>query len=214
MGIKKKPRPRRKANPVRSSSLVDALFTATQQSLLRLLFGQPGRKFFATELIELAGKGSGAVQRELSALAESGLVTTEIQGRQKYYQANHESPIYHELTQITLKTIGLEEPIRSALNKIKGNIELALIFGSIAKGTANARSDIDLLIVSDELSLEMLHELLSPVEALLARKISPTLYKLSEFIERINSENPFVQKLLNGPYILLIGDPHVHNPIR
>ena len=96
-------------------SLADALFSATQQRVLGMVFGQPDRSFYATELINMLGVGSGAVQRELARLAESGLVTVRKVGTQKHYQADPNSPIYHELCGIMVKTVGLAEPLRNAL---------------------------------------------------------------------------------------------------
>ena len=80
-----------------STGIADALFSSTQQRVLAYLFGQPNRSFFADELIGLTGSGSGAVQRELKPLAESGLVTVVRIGNQKHYQADVHSPIYSEL---------------------------------------------------------------------------------------------------------------------
>lgn len=198
---RKAPRP-----PAKSKSLVDALFTSTQQRMLGLIFGQPDRRYFAKELITLAGKGSGAVQRELAAFAECGLVTVEAQGKQKYYSANRSSPIFEELKSITLKTVGLTEPIREALAKTKATVKLALIYGSVAKGTASATSDVDLLVVSEDLELADLYDALEPIEKLLARKLSPTLYRPEELEQKIRAENPFVQKVLAGDVIELIGE--------
>jgi predicted nucleotidyltransferase len=208
MGIDKKVDSKTKPKVDRPKGMIDALFTSTQQKVFGLIFGQPDRKFFATELIELAGKGSGGVQRELAKLTESGLVNIEAVGKQKYYQANASSPIFEELCRITQKTMGLVEPLTEALLKIGLPIELALVYGSIAKGTAKAGSDIDLLVISDEVGLENLYEVLGPVEGLLSRKINPTLYNKSEFENRIASENPFLKKLLEGETIPLIGDKH------
>lgn len=188
------------------TSMIDALFTSTQQRVLGLIFGQPERKFFATELISLAGKGSGSVQRELVSLVESGLVSVESIGKQKYYIANSASPIFNELCSITIKTMGLLGPLGQALKKFETKIELALVYGSIAKGTAKAGSDVDLLVVSDKVGLEDLYDLLEPVEKQLSRKINPTLYSKTEFAERVRANNPFIQKLLDGEYIQLIGD--------
>ena len=94
----------------RTISLADALFSGTQQRVRGLLFGQPERSFYATELINLAGVGSGAVQRELASLSQSGLVTVKPVGNQKHYQANPASPIYDELCGMVRKTVGLAEP--------------------------------------------------------------------------------------------------------
>jgi len=135
--------------------VADALFTSTQQKVLALLFGQPDRSFFATELIALAGAGSGAVQRELTRLSESGLITVRMVGNQKHFQANKQSPIFNEVRQIVGKTFGLSKPLRDALQTIEEAIQLAIIYGSVAKKIDTASSDIDLLIISmtsDEMS--------------------------------------------------------------
>ncbi|WP_148039402.1 winged helix-turn-helix domain-containing protein [Acidithiobacillus sulfuriphilus] len=103
----------RTSAPARTG-LADALFSATQQRVLALLFGHPGRSFFTNELIGLVGAGSGAVQRELRRLAESGLVTVTRIGSQKHYQANPAAPIFDELRGIVTKTLGLAEVLRAA----------------------------------------------------------------------------------------------------
>ena len=95
-------------------SLADALFTSTQQKVLRLLFGQPDRSYFVTQIMALAGAGRGAVQRELHRLEASGLATVQMLGTQKHYQANGNSPLFAELCSIVKKTVGLEEPLRTA----------------------------------------------------------------------------------------------------
>jgi len=189
-----------------TESLADALFTSTQQRLLGLLFGQPGRSFFVTELIELADVGRGAVQRELSRLQRSGLVTVERHGNQKHYRANAEAPIYKELCSIVGKTIGVQEQVRAALSSLKQRISLAFIYGSIAKQTDTAKSDVDVLVVSDELTLEELYAGFASVEAKLGRKISPTLYMNREFEKRRESGNPFLERVLNGPITVLTGE--------
>ena len=121
----------------RRTSLADALFTTTQKRVLSLLFGQPSRSFFASELIELTGSGSGAVQRELQRLVSSGLVTVTRVGRQKHHQANPDSPVFEELHGLVLKTVAMAEPIRQALEPLDQRIALALVYGSVAKGTDN-----------------------------------------------------------------------------
>src|SRR5690554_4755915 len=85
-------------------SVSDALSSGTKQRVLRILYGEPDRSFYANELISLAASGSGAVQRELAALASTGLVTVKSVGNQKHYQANSESPIFTELCSIIRKT--------------------------------------------------------------------------------------------------------------
>ncbi len=188
-----------------STGLADALFTTTQQRLLALLFGQPGRSFFASELIRLTGSGSGAVQRELKRFASSGLVSVTSIGRQKHYRANPDCPVFGEVSGIVRKTLVLAEPIRRALEVLAGRVELALVYGSVVQGTDTAGSDVDLLVVADGVMLEELYDALSPVETRLARRISPTLYTSREFEERRAAGNPFLTNVLAGEHVILLG---------
>ena len=185
--------------------VADALFTSTQQKVLALLFGQPDRSFFATELISLAGAGSGAVQRELSRLSESGLVTVRMVGNQKHFQANHQSPIFKEVKQIVSKTFGLSTPLREALQTIEEEIGLALIYGSVARKSDTASSDIDILIISNSLSLEEVFKALEPAENRINRPINPTLLTGEEFALRRSETNSFINRILEEKIILLIG---------
>ena len=205
----KSSRQRRRARTDRqpvANSLADALFTATQQRIFTLLFGQPERSFFLGELIGLARSGRGAVQRELTRLFDSGLVTTRAVGNQKHFQANGAAPIFHEIMAIVAKTTGLSEPIRNALTHSTEAVDLALIYGSFAKQSDTASSDVDLLIVSDRMTLEQLYKLLSPAEQAIARKINPTLLTRNEFQQRRADNSPFLTRVLSGQHIVLAGD--------
>ncbi len=133
------------------TSLGDALFNTTQQRILALLFGQPERTYYAKELIRLAAAGTGAVQRELARLVESGLVTMRAVGNQKHYQANRAAPIYEELRSLISKTFGMAEPFRAALASVAPRIRAAFIYGSVAKRSDTTKSDIDLMVVADKL---------------------------------------------------------------
>lgn len=188
------------------TSLADALFTATQQRVLALLFGQPDRSYFATELIGLARVGSGAVQRELKRLVDSGLVAVTRMGNQKHYQANHASPVFDELRGLVQKTVALHEPIRNALKPFEDRIAFAAIYGSVAKRSDRAASDIDLLVVSDAMTLEQLFTALVIVEEDLSRKINPTLYTADEFKRRKEAGDGFLARVLAGEHVVLIGD--------
>jgi predicted nucleotidyltransferase len=185
--------------------MAGALFTTTQQRVLSLLFGQPYRSFYASELIALTGSGSGAVQRELQRLVSSGLVTVSRIGRQKHYQANERSPVFEELRSLVLKTVAMADPIRRALEPVVGRILLALVYGSVATKSDTAVSDIDLLIVSDELTLEHVYRMLADVEVTLQRKINPALYTSKEFAERRAARTTFLTRVLDGEHMVLIG---------
>lgn len=190
---------------VRSASLADALFSGTQQRVLAWLFGQPERSFYATELIGLAGAGSGAVQRELARLAQSGLVTVRTVGNQKHYQANSKAPIYAELCGIVQKTVGLAGPLSDALAPLAARIRAAFVYGSIARREDTASSDIDLMLVSDDLAYSDLYAQLEAVGSRLGRTVNPTIYTPQELAGRVERKDAFVTRVLAQPKLWLIG---------
>ena len=190
----------------RRSSLIDALFTSTQQRVLSLLFGQPDRSFSTRELIELTESGAGAVQRELRRLADARFVVMTKQGNQKHVQANRAAPVFGELRGIVLKTVGLAEPIKAALTVLKNAVQLALVYGSVAKHADTASSDVDLLIVSESLLLEEAHVALAPAQQAICRTINITLLTPEEFGKRRTDKSPFLSKVLAGEHLVLIGD--------
>ena len=206
MGIDAKPRVSEAAALYASANLSDALFTATQQRVLGCLFGQPGRSFSISELIQTTGAGSGAVQRELARLSGSGLLSVEQLGKQKLYRANPASPIHDEIVAIVRKTFGLAMPLRDALTPLADRLHAAFVFGSVAKGTDTASSDIDLMLVSDALTYADAMAALHPLMERLGREINPTLYTRAELRKRIAEGNSFVTRVLAQPRLWLIGN--------
>jgi predicted nucleotidyltransferase len=193
------------STPKPTRGLVDALFSGTRQRLLGLLFGQPSRSFYATELIDLAKSGSGAVQRELANLAQSGLVTARSVGNQKHYQANAASPIFHELCGIVRKTVGLADPLRQALDPLAHQIIAAFVYGSVAKGSDTASSDIDLMLLSDELTYGEVFSALETAGNALGRPINPTILTRQEFGKRLAAQESFLTRVLQQPKTWIIG---------
>jgi predicted nucleotidyltransferase len=189
----------------RQASLADALFSTTQQRVLGLLFGQPERSFYGTELIALAQAGSGAVQRELARLEQSGLVTVHRVGTQKHYQANPVSPLFVELCGIARKTSGLAEPLRKALAPLASKIAAAFVYGSVAKKQDTAASDIDLMVVSDNVTYADVFGALEPLGAKLGRAVNPTVYTRHELARRVKARNSFVTRILAQPKVWVIG---------
>jgi len=159
--------------------------------------------------MELANAGRGAVQRELERLRQGGLVTVRNVGTQKHFQANPDSPLFDELCGIIQKTVGLAGPIRAALESLPESPRRAFVYGSVAKRTDSSDSDIDLLVVADNTELEQIYAALMPVEQSLARPISLTLYTEEEYERRRKDGNPFLQRVLDGPIIDLIGSADV-----
>jgi predicted nucleotidyltransferase len=188
-----------------AASLSDALFTSTQQRLLSRLFGRSGLTFSVSELIQSTGGGSGAVQRELARLSGAGLLLVESVGNQKRYRANSDAPIHDELVSIVRKTFGLAEPLRAALASFSDRISNAFVYGSVARREDTAASDIDLMIVSDDLGYPEVMAALHPLIEQLGRSINPTIYTAAELQGKVHSSNSFVVRVLQQPRIDLIG---------
>lgn len=188
--------------------MADALFTKTQQRVMRVLFGQPERSFHASELIRAAGTGSGAAQRELARMEGSGLIVARRIGHQKHYQANAASPLYPELRSIVLKTVGLAEPLRGALHPLSSAIRAAFVYGSVAKATYQSASDIDLMTISDRLPYGEVFGVLEKVTRSVGRKVNPTVDTAAEFSERTRMENAFVTRVLEQSKLWVIGADH------
>ena len=187
------------------AGLGDALFSRVQQRVLGLLFGQPDRRFQSAELIRLAASGTGAVHRQLGRLADVGLVTVTRIGNQKHYQANRESSVFEELNGLVVKTVGMAEPLRQALRAKARDIRAAFIYGSVAKGTEKAGSDVDLLVISDRLSYPVLFEALRRAEAVLARTVSPTVLTASDWRAMRTRKDSFAARVAAQTKVFVIG---------
>lgn len=187
-------------------SIATALFSDSQSRVLRWLFGQPEREFHLSELRRLTGLGSASLQRELNRLAEAGLVRSERVGNLRRFQANPQSPVYGELVGLTRKTLGVEPLLREALQPLAPDLQAAWVYGSIAKQTDTAQSDVDVMLIGRNLQLARVLELLVPLEAQLGRKINPTCYTPAEFKRRRAEPGSFVNRVLAQPILPLIGN--------
>ena len=192
-------RPRRNTR----RSVAETLFSKTQIKLFDLLFGQAGRAFGVNELITLTRAGSGGVQRELKRLVDSGLITRVVQGRDKSYRANEAGFLYQEIKSIVDKTVGVAGAIRDAITPFEDRIHFAVLFGSVAKRSDAGTSDIDVLIVSDSLTLGDVFSALAPAERRLGRSVSPTVYTASEFHQA--RRDSFLSRMLANEHVVLLG---------
>lgn len=137
--------------------------------------------------------------------AQSGLVTVTRAGTQKHYQANPKSPIFAELCAISQKTVGLAEPLREALAPLAERITAAFVFGSVAKRSDTAASDIDVLVLSDHVDYADVFEALQAAEAKLGRTVNPTVQKPADWRRKRKAGVAFVVKVTAQPKLFLIG---------
>ncbi len=187
------------------NNIASALFGTVRQRVLALLFGHADQAYYLREITRAVDAGHGAVQRELKQLVDSGLLTRTRRGNQVFYQANQESPVFAELRGLVLKTAGVADVLREALADLAGRIEVAFVYGSIAEGTDRSDSDVDLMIIG-EVGLRALGPVLRPAQETLDREVNPVTMTPQELADRVAHSEHFVQTVLPGPKIFLIGD--------
>lgn len=187
------------------TSLSSALFSNVQQRVLGLIFGQPERSFYTSEIVRTVNSGTGAVERELQRLQSSGLVSVRWIGNQKHYRANSDSPIFGELQSLVLKTVGLAGPLADALRPHAEKIQAAFVFGSVAKGSDRATSDIDLLVIGDDLDYSDLYVALHGAESKLHRKVNPLFLTREDWQRKVSRKDSFVQRISAQSKIFIVG---------
>ena len=187
-------------------SLKDAVFTDSQAKVYLWIFGQPERSYHLSELRRLTGLGSASLQREINRLVVAGLANSALKGNQRQISANRQSPLFKELSDLTRKVMGAAALLTEALLPIERKIEIAFLYGSVAKQSDNAESDIDIMIVGSDLTLGEVLEQLLPVEEMLCRKVNPTCYTVGEFKKRLSDTGSFVNNVLSQPIIQLFGN--------
>jgi len=129
-------------------TLADVLFGKGRGSVLALLYGHPDQSFFYRQITrQLEGVSDGTLQRELDILSQIGLIDRSTVGKQVFYRANRNHPVFPELRALVAKTVGAIQVLRSALAPLSHRIACAFIYGSMARNEEKAESDIDLLIV-------------------------------------------------------------------
>lgn len=186
-------------------SLSNALFSKVQQRVLALIFSNPERSFYASEIMRNVRSGVGAVERELSKLERSGLVSVERIGNQKHYRANQAAPIFEELRGLVAKTVGLAEPIKKSLEPYADAIKSAFVYGSVAKGADTAHSDIDLMVIGDDLNYSDLYTAAQNLESTLRRKINPLFLSLEDWQRKTSDKGSVFSKISHSPKIFIIG---------
>ena len=188
-------------------SLSSLLFNEYRRRTLGLLLLHPESRYHVRELARQTGTSAGTLHKELARLAQVGILQRTAEGKQVYYGANRDCPIFEELASILRKTSGVAEVLAQALVSVAERVHVALIFGSVAKGTEQAGSDVDVLIIGDLAFVEAVR-LFHPVQATLGREINPKVYSMAEWRRNVSVRDTFVCNVLVKPKIFLIGNEH------
>jgi predicted nucleotidyltransferase len=185
--------------------LVELLFGAYRRSILSLLLLHPEQSFYVREMGRLTGVPAGSLHREVSALAEAGLLDRSTGGNQIRYQANPSHPIYAELAGIFRKTAGLADVLRQALSPLGKAVQVAFVFGSVAQGKERATSDVDVMVIGSA-GFERMVKAFAPAGKQLRRDVNPVVMTLDQFRSKLGARDRFVSRIMREPKIILTGD--------
>jgi predicted nucleotidyltransferase len=188
-----------------TDSLSRTLFSKTRRAVLSLLYSHVDDAFYLRQIVRAAGVGLGAVQRELKQLSGAGIIQRIVRGHQVYYQANPGCPVFTELKNLVVKTVGVGAALQAALVPLGDRIHVAFIYGSIARSEEHRDSDVDVLVVGDVTFAEVVSSL-NEVQKTIGREINPTVYPPEEFRSKLAAGHHFLNTVLSGPMLFLIGD--------
>ncbi len=188
-------------------TISDALFGQTRRNVLALLYGHPEEEYYLRQVIRAAGVGQGTVQRELKRLVAAGLVLRRAHGRQVYFQANPDNPVYKELRGLLLKTAGVADVLREALVPLGDRIRVAFVYGSVARGAERRASDIDVMVVGD-VSFGEVVTAIGPAQERLGREVNPSVYSEAEFKTKMEAGQHFLKSVMEHEKVFLYGDEH------
>ena len=188
----------------KSLSPIDALLPKTRQAILGVTLMNPETRWHLSGLAQLLGVVPGALQRELGLLVAAGILRREMEGRQVYFQADPECPLFEELRSIMRKTVGLVDVLRDALNALSENLVVAFVYGSLATGTEHSRSDVDLMVIGRVTLLELTLTL-SEAQGVLVREVNPTIYSAEEFRAKVAGKDHFVTSVLASKKLFIVG---------
>lgn len=188
--------------------MLETLFGSKLRArLLGWLMTHSDERYFVRQLTGILNEDSTNVSRELAKLAGAGILVFRQEGRQKYYQADRSSPVFDELRSLVIKTIGVGDVLRHALRPVVDRIHVAYIFGSFADGKANAKSDVDVMIIGD-VPFADVNKAFGAAQRRLNREINPSVYPAAEFRSKLAAGNHFLSSIQEGNRIFLIGDEH------
>ena len=187
-------------------SLASLLFPEYRRRVLGLLLLRPEEALHGREIARRTGLSAGTITRELTKLAEVGLLKREKRGNQQIYSADTSASIYSELASILRKTSGMADVLVQALAPLAPALRVAFVFGSVAQGRETAGSDIDLVLIG-EVGFAQAVELLYPTQAVLGREVNAQVLSVAEFSSKASTE-PFLIDALAKPKLFLIGNDH------
>ena len=188
-----------------AGALETVLFGKTRRAVFSLLFGHTDESFYLRQIARRTNVGMGALQREVKLLSDAGIIRRSVRGKQVYFRANPDCPIFEELKGLVIKTFGVSDVLRAGLSELSDRIVVAFFFGSLIRGGESVSSDVDIMVVGNVTFAEVVSAV-GPLQEALNREMNPTVYPEAEFREKLATGHHFLTSVLDEEKIFLIGD--------
>ena len=172
-------------------------------ALLRALFDGRCQSVHIRELARKAELSAPSLMREAKNLVNMGLLKEVRDGNRVDYSANSDSPLYAPLLSLVEKTSGPIALLKEAF--ADSAADFVFVYGSRARGTERADSDIDLFVIGNE-GLRKVSSRISSVAERVDVEVNPYVISSAELKRRLAAGDHFLNEVMASPKIFLKGD--------
>lgn len=184
------------------AALQELLSSRARAEIFRLLFGLSSTELHLRAVERRSGLTVATIRQEFGKLRRLGLVLSRRDGNRLYFRANQAHPLYGVVRELVLKTAGLADVLTEAVKGLE--IDLAWVFGSVARSQENADSDVDLMVIG-KASLRQMSQALREVHGKIGREVNPYVLTEKEFKRRLQAKDHFLSQVLDSELIFVIG---------
>jgi DNA-binding transcriptional ArsR family regulator len=189
---------------MRKKSILDALFPRTRRAVLAATLMDPAREWYLSDLARHIGVSPSSLQRELASLVDVEVLRRRVDGNRVYYRAEPDNPIFGDLRGLVLRTAGLKDVLAECLAGFRSRIDVAFVYGSVARADESASSDVDLMVIGGVGLLE-LAPTLRDAEARLLRPVNPSIFRAVEVAEKLRAGHHFLGTVMGGARLFIVG---------
>ena len=189
---------------MRKKDLLDALFPRTRRAILTATLMDAAREWYLSNLARHIGVSPSSLQRELAGLVEAEILRRRVDGNRVYYRAEVNNPIFGDLRGLLLRTAGLKDVLAECLAGFRSRIDVAFVYGSVARGDESASSDVNLMIIGG-VGLSELAPAVKDAEARLLRPVNPSVYRAEEVVAKLRAGHHFLGTVMGGAKLFIVG---------
>jgi predicted nucleotidyltransferase len=189
---------------MRTIGPLDAILSKPVQEILAALLLERDEPWYFRDLAKRLNRTPSTLQRPLDSLVRAGITKKWTDGNRTYFAADVQCPFLSDLRGLLVKTVGLVDVLRETVRPHAKFIQVAFVYGSVARGEQRSESDIDLLVIGNA-SLSDLSPALTRAEEQLRRPVNATVYSPREFRAKLLSKNHFLRSVLSKEMIFVKG---------